>query len=139
MERKRSALMEKLDRSFVEHLRQSAEAGSRYPADLIAVYEYLKSTTLKDSKVCTLLRYPDPLTAVLLCWRRNTGGGVFRLDLWLARLEGKGSRDIGRACPRSTIRVWFSLFGRTSARKRRGTLKSSQQVLYGDDSVRGEP
>ena len=139
MERKRSALMEKLDRSFVEHLRQSAEAGSRYPADLIAVYEYLKGTALKDNSVCTLLRHPDPLMAALLCWKRNAGGGAFRLDLWLARVEGKGSRDIGRACPRSTIRVWFSLFGRTSARKRRETLKSSQQVLYGDDSVRGEP
>ena len=41
MEENRIRLMEKLDRSFVEHLRRAQEAGGKIcPANLTAVYGY---------------------------------------------------------------------------------------------------
>ena len=51
MEQNRIRLMEKLDRSFTEHLRRASETDrSAYPAELIAVYEYLKGERLRDGE-----------------------------------------------------------------------------------------
>ena len=87
MEQNRIRLMEKLDRSFTEHLRRATESDrSAYPAELIAVYEYLKGARLRDCEVCTLLRYPDPLETALVCWRRNVNGNVFDLRFFLAKI-----------------------------------------------------
>lgn len=121
MEQNRIRLMEKLDRSFVELLRQSAEAGEGYPADLVNVYEYLKDTALRDSDVCTLLRHPDPLKTALLCWKRNVNGNVFNIRFLLAQVEGSAAR------PMLIVGVRFPV----SSRKRREMLTGGQQILYG--------
>ena len=121
MEQNRIRLMEKLDRSFVELLRQSAEAGEGYPADLVNVYEHLKDTALRDSDVCTLLRHPDPLKTALLCWKRNVNGNVFNIRFLLAQVEGSAAR------PMLIVGVRFPV----SSRKRREMLTGGQQILYG--------
>ena len=127
MEQNRIRLMEKLDRCFVEHLRRSAEAGERYPTDLVEVYEYLKGTTLKDSDVWTLLRYPDPLKAALLCWKRNVNGNVFDLRFLLAQVEGNAVRPV--------LIVGVRFPSPMSSRKRREMLTGGQQILYGGNHI----
>ena len=123
MEQDRIRLMEKLDRCFVERLRQSAEAGEGYPADLVEVYEYLKGTRLRDSEVCTLLRYADPLRVALLCWKRNINRNVFDLRFLLAQVEGNAVRPV--------LIVGVRFPSTVSSRKRREMLTGGQQILYG--------
>ena len=108
MEQNRIRLMEKLDRSFTKHPRRASESDrSAYPAELIAVYEYLKGGRLRNYEVCTLRRRPPPF-------------------LFLAKMEG------GVIHPLLIIGVRLHSFWQASSRKRREMLMGSQQVLYGD-------
>ena len=127
MEQNRIRLMEKLDQCFVEHLRRSAEGGEGYPADLVEVDEYLKGTTLKDSDVWSLLRYPDPLKAALLCWKWNVNGNVFDLRFLLAQVEGNAVRPV--------LIVGVRFPSPMSSRKRREMLTGGQQILYGGNHI----
>ena len=127
MEQNRIRLMEKLDQCFVEHLRRSAEGGEGYPTDLVEVYEYLKGTTLEDSDVWTLLRYPDPLKAALLCWKRNVNGNVFDLRFLLAQVEGNAVRPV--------LIVGVRFPSPMSSRKRGEMLTGGQQILYGGNHI----
>ena len=126
MEQNRIRLMEKLDRSFTEHLRRASEADrSAYPAELIAVYEYLKGERLRDGEVCSLLRYADPLEAALACRRRSANGSVFDLRFLLAKVER------GVVHPLLIVGVRLPSSWQESSRKRREKLMGSQQILYG--------
>ena len=126
MEENRIRLMEKLDRSFVEHLRRIQEAGGKVcPAELTAVYGYLKGARLRNCEVCALLSYPDPLEMALTCWKRNVNGNVFDLCVLLARVEAD------EVHPVLIVGVRLPASWQASSRKRREMLMGSQQILYG--------
>ena len=126
MEENRIRLMEKLDRSFVEHLRRAQETGGKIcPANLTAVYGYLKGAGLRDCEVCTLLSCPDPLEMALTCWNRNINGNVFDLRVLLARV------DSGEVHPVMIVGVRLPASWQASSQKRREVLMSDRQILYG--------
>ena len=126
MEQNTIRLMEKLDRNFAEHLRRSAETDSGvYPAELIAVYEYLKSAELNDCEVHALLCCANPLTMALLCRKQNAAGNGFHLRFCLVKLEA------GTVRPLMMTGVRFPSSWLESSRKRREMLTGNQMLLYG--------
>ena len=126
MERNRIRLMEKLDRSFVKHLRRITETdGGAYPAELIAVYEYLKSAELNECEVHALLCCTNPLTMALICRKGNAGGSGFHLRFLLVKLE------TGKVRPLMMTGVRFPSSWLESSRKRREKLTGNQMLLYG--------
>ena len=136
MEQNRIRLMEKLDRSFVEHLR-----GKRVHRDsLMAVYRRLKERELSRREVTALLHFADPLAAALMCWKRvrRVAGNryVLRMRFWI-------NCYIAADCiaVRITFLSWMPLFS-GSSRRRHAMIMSNHQIIYGGrrhPAIRGGP
>ena len=65
MNENRIALMEQIDRIFVERVRSAATSEKRGVGALVDAYRYLKTVTLKGWEVRLLSRFRDPLAAAL--------------------------------------------------------------------------
>ena len=128
MKQDRIRLMEKLDRSFVEHLR-----GKRVHRDsLMAVYRRLKERELSRREVTALLHFADPLAAALMCWKRVRwmigNRYVLRMRFWINCYIAADCTAV-----RMTFLSWMPLFS-GSSRRRHAMIMSNHQIIYGGRS-----
>jgi hypothetical protein len=119
------ALMERIDRSFVEHIRLAATSEKRGVGALVDAYRYLKTVTLKKREIRALERFLDPLEAVVECWRRKSDRFSFDFCVMLAEIETEAAYP-------SVIVVCGILFPCAEAsRKQRERMMSARIILYG--------
>ena len=125
MNENRIALMERIDRIFVERVRSAATSEKRGVGALVDAYRYLKTVTLKEREIKALTRFRDPLEAVVECWRRKADRVAPDFCSLLA--------EIGRSAERFTVAVgtrrvlpWAEF-----SRKQRERMMSARRILYG--------
>lgn len=90
MEQCKIILMERIERSFSEHFRESGERERRVRRSvLMEVYLYLKGRVLSRRDVQALLRLRDPLMTALACWkhRQNRSRFLYHLHPLAARAD----------------------------------------------------
>ena len=99
MNENRNALMERIDRIFVERVRSAATSEKRGVGALVDAYRYLKTVTLKGWEVRLLSRFRDPLAAALACWKRKADRAVFDIRALLAEIAREA--ELFRTWPES--------------------------------------
>ena len=125
MNENRNALMERIDRSFVERVRSAATSEKRGVGALVDAYRYLKTVTLKEREIRALERLLDPLEAVVECWRRKADRVALDFCSLLA--------EIGRGAARFTVSIGTGrvLPWAEFSRKQRERMMSARRILYG--------
>ena len=127
MSENKIALMERIDRSFVERVRSAATSEKRGVGALVDAYRYLKTVTLKEWEVRTLSRFRDPLAAALACWMRKADRAVFDLRAPLAEIA-RETEPFPDVAGKRGVRVlpWTEF-----SRKQRERMMSARIILYG--------
>ena len=127
MNENRLALMERIDRSFVERVRSAATSEKRGVGALVDAYRYLKTVTLKEREIRALERFRDPLAAALACRKRKADRAVFDIRALLAEIEREAEPFPDVAGKRGVrILPWADF-----SRKQRERMMSARRILYG--------
>ena len=121
------ALMERIDRSFVEHIRRAATSEKRGVGALVDAYRYLKTVTLKEWEVRILSRFRDPLEAALACWKRKADRAVFDFCALLTEIVREAEPFPDVAGKRGVRVLPWAEF----SRKQRARMMSARRILYG--------
>ena len=119
------ALMERIDRSFVERIRSAATSEKRGVGALVDAYRYLKTVTLKEREIKALSRFRDPLEAVVKCWRRKADRVALDFCSLLAEI-GRGAARFTVAIGTGRVLPWAEF-----SRKQRERMMSARRILYG--------
>ena len=127
MNENRIALMERIDRSFVERIRTAATSKKRGVGALVDAYRYLKTVTLKEWEVRVLSRFRDPLEAALACWKRKADRAVFDIRALLAEIAREAEPFPDVAGKRGVRALPWAEF----SRKQRERMMSNRRILYG--------
>ena len=121
------ALMERIDRSFVERIRSAATSEKRGVGALVDAYRYLKTVTLKKWEVRILSRFRDPLAAALACWKRKADRAVFDIRALLTEIVREAEPFPDVAGKRGVRVLPWAEF----SRKQRERMMSARRILYG--------
>ena len=123
MNQNRAMLMERINRSYVEHIRQIEDGGGGvHRASLTEVYLYLKGRELRESEVDALLRFRDPLMIALTCWKERRGRTRFLFHLHPLAAKVNNPVVMSRI-----VRLLLP-FRYGTPRRHRGTLIDEQQI-----------
>ena len=120
-----NALMERIDRIFVERIRSAATSEKRGVGTLVDAYRYLKTVTLKEWEVRMLSRFRDPLA--LACWKRKADRAVFDIRALLAEIAREAEPFPDVAGKRGVRVLPWAEF----SRKQRERMMSARRILYG--------
>ena len=121
------ALMERIDRSFVERVRSAATSEKRGVGALVDAYRYLKTVKLKEWEVRILSRFRDPPEAALACRKRKADRAVFDIRAPLAEIA-REAEPFPDVAGKRGVRVlpWADF-----SRKQRERMMSARRILYG--------
>ena len=127
MNQNRIALMERIDRSFMERVRLAATSEKRGVGTLVDAYRYLKTVTLKEREIRALERFRDPPEAALACRKRKAHRAVFDIRALLAEIA-RESEPFPDVAGKRGVRVlpWADF-----SRKQRERMMSARRILYG--------
>ena len=127
MNENKIALMERIDRSFVERVRLAATSEKRGVGALVDAYRYLKTVTLKEREIRALERFRDPLAAALACRKRKADRTVFDIRALLAEIA-RESEPFPDVAGKRGVRIlpWADF-----SRKQRERMMSARRILYG--------
>ena len=124
------ALMERIDRSFVERVRSAATSEKRGVGALVDAYRYLKTVTLKEREIRALSRFRDPLKAAVECWKRKSDRVALDFCAMLAELAHGAERFLTVGGTRRAL-PWADF-----SRKQRERMMGNRRILYGAAGAR---
>ena len=127
MNENKIALMERIDRSFVERVRSAATSEKRGVGALVDAYRYLKTVTLKEWEVRILSRFRDPPEAAPDCRKRKADRAVFDIRALLAEIAREAEPFPDVAGKRGVRVLPWAEF----SRKQRERMMSARRILYG--------